>query len=81
MNSSLSHAELVGDWVGLRPARTCGIRLSREDVVLHSGRKLRVVHNYGHGGSGLTLFRGCALDVLHLVAQCLGEVGSVKAKL
>lgn len=31
-----------------------------------------VVHNYGHGGAGITLSWGCALDTLELVKQALG---------
>ena len=43
--------------VGLRPYRL-EVRLEREG---------RVIHNYGHGGAGYTLSRGCAEDVARLV--------------
>lgn len=32
-----------------------------------TGRSIKVIHNYGHGGSGVTLFWGCALDVLKML--------------
>jgi D-amino-acid oxidase len=44
--------------VGLRPVRP-SVRLETE--TLDGGRRL--VHNYGHGGAGVTLSWGCALDV------------------
>jgi D-amino-acid oxidase len=44
--------------VGLRPYRAA-VRLERDG---------RIVHNYGHGGAGFTLCRGCAEDVAALVA-------------
>ncbi len=47
--------------VGLRPFRA-HIRLERDD------RHARVIHNYGHGGAGFTLCRGCAESVADLVA-------------
>jgi D-amino-acid oxidase len=31
------------------------------------------VHNYGHGGSGVTLSWGCAEDTLALVRQAVEE--------
>ncbi|GAA4970271.1 hypothetical protein GCM10023334_094190 [Nonomuraea thailandensis] len=49
---------------GLRPYRTKSYRLDREEL----GDKL-VVHNYGHGGGGITLSWGCAAKVRDLVLR------------
>jgi D-amino-acid oxidase len=46
--------------VGLRPFRQGGVRLERQPGT-------RVVHNYGHGGSGITLSWGCASEVVALI--------------
>lgn len=35
----------------------------------------RTVHNYGHGGSGVTYSWGCALDVADLVSQIMSGAG------
>jgi D-amino-acid oxidase len=59
----LSGAEIIAHRVGLRPLRPT-VRLAAED--LPGGR--RVVHNYGHGGAGVTLSWGCALDVAAVLA-------------
>ena len=48
--------------VGLRPFRRSGVCLCVHQ--LRDGR--RVIHNYGHGGSGFTLSWGCAHAVLAL---------------
>jgi D-amino-acid oxidase len=51
---------VLAERVGLRPFRTSGIRLERDQ--LRDGRT--VIHNYGHGGAGFTLSWGCAREVL-----------------
>jgi glycine/D-amino acid oxidase-like deaminating enzyme len=49
-------ASRVMRWVaGLRPYRASGFRVAREPL----GEKA-LVHNYGHGGSGITFSWGCA---------------------
>ena len=53
----LRGAEVTGHLVGLRPARRGGVRLERDDLTLPG---VRLVHNYGHGGAGVTLSWGCA---------------------
>jgi D-amino-acid oxidase len=57
----LEGAEVVADRVGIRPCRSA-VRLEAESV-----DGVRVVHNYGHGGSGVTLSWGCAEEVVALV--------------
>ncbi len=46
----------LGVKAGLRPFREGGVRLEADRT--SSGR--RVIHNYGHGGSGFTVSWGCA---------------------
>jgi D-amino-acid oxidase len=53
--------------VGLRPARP-RVRLEAETVA--DGRGL--VHNYGHGGAGISLSWGCAQDAAKLAIAALG---------
>jgi len=57
----LRQARVLGVAVGLRPGRP-EVRLEAEEP--RPGRRL--VHNYGHGGAGVTLSWGCANEVLEL---------------
>ncbi|CAJ0602658.1 unnamed protein product [Cylicocyclus nassatus] len=61
---ALETCEVISHHVGLRPGRR-NVRLELEQ------RQVPVVHNYGHGGSGVTLFWGCALDVAKIVKRVL----------
>jgi len=53
----LGNAKILGDRIGLRPARTGGARVEREGTIVHA---------YGHGGAGMTLSWGCADEVARL---------------
>ncbi len=59
--------------VGLRPGRS-SVRLELGDSLTApgAGPAVPVIHNYGHGGSGLTLAWGCAGDAVRLAKQALG---------
>lgn len=60
----LRDARVLEHRVGLRPGRP-QVRLEAEPL----GPATRVIHNYGHGGSGLTLAWGCAAEVVRLAAS------------
>src|SRR5262245_53507984 len=49
---------------GRRPYRIGSYRLEREDA----GSKM-IVHNYGHGGAGITMALGCAHEVRDIIAD------------
>ncbi|MGW5462733.1 NAD(P)/FAD-dependent oxidoreductase [Streptomyces sp. NPDC003996] len=57
----LAQARVLDHRVGLRPARQA-VRLDRQP--LPDGRTL--VHNYGHGGAGITVAWGCAREAAGL---------------
>ena len=63
----LSGARVLADRVGLRPGRP-EVRLDLVD--LPDGTWC--VHDYGHGGAGVTLSWGCADDVVRLVLGAAG---------
>lgn len=59
----LAGARVLAHRVGLRPARPA-VRLEAEVL----GDRV-VIHNYGHGGSGVTVAWGCAEEVVRLATQ------------
>ena len=62
LEERLSDVQVLEHKVGLRPGRPT-IRLELE---LHTGDGL-CIHNYGHGGAGVTLSWGCAEEALELI--------------
>ncbi|UNO43077.1 FAD-dependent oxidoreductase [Streptomyces sp. MST-110588] len=67
IHPKLAHARVLEHRVGLRPARSA-VRLEAER--LPNGALC--VHNYGHGGAGVTVSWGCAEEV----ARILRETGA-----
>ena len=59
---------------GLRPAREENIRVEREQ---RGHGQSRIVHSYGHGGSGWTLSFGCAEEVAVLVDGIMKDDRSI----
>jgi D-amino-acid oxidase len=60
--------DVVRHGVGLRPGREGGVRLEREVV-----GGVRVVHNYGHAGTGYQSSYVCAEVVVKLVEEVLRD--------
>jgi len=61
---ALAGAPVLDSVVGLRPGRP-EVRVELDDTLL----PVPVVHDYGHGGAGITIGWGCAQDVTALVAS------------
>lgn len=60
--------------VGLRPGRA-KVRLERENYMTNN-KSLEIIHNYGHGGCGVTLCVGCAADAVELVEAAINKYKS-----
>jgi D-amino-acid oxidase len=67
--------------IGVRPHRKGGVRLELEPAPFStaSGKKW-IIHNYGHGGGGITLSWGCASVVTDLVRRAIGQPGGEPAR-
>jgi D-amino-acid oxidase len=63
----LAGARVLAHRVGLRPVRPA-VRLEAEPG-LAAGDGPLIVHNYGHGGAGITLSWGCARETGQLLAR------------
>ena len=61
----LEQARALGLAIGEVKRVRAGLRPFRPEVRIE--RVGRIIHNYGHGGAGYTLSRGCALAVAALV--------------
>ncbi len=64
----LRAAKVLKHRVGLRPVRPT-VRLEAEQA-----DGVTIVHNYGHGGAGVTLSWGCAHDAAELALAALSEL-------
>lgn len=66
---SLRGAVIKKELVGLRPHRD-PVRIEKEIIDVGTS-KMNVVHNYGHGGYGVTVAPGTAMYATHLVKEVL----------
>ncbi|KAG0444921.1 hypothetical protein HPB47_013222 [Ixodes persulcatus] len=81
LEESWNHANIIGDFVGLRPGRD-PLRIERENRIVQDGTKtFPIIHNYGHGGSGVTLAWGCAGEAVRLLEDVIRDNISVKKTL
>lgn len=60
--------------VGLRPGRS-NVRIELESYVADN-KTVNIVHNYGHGGCGVTLCMGCATEAIELVDTATNQCKS-----
>jgi D-amino-acid oxidase len=66
----LTQVRVISERVGLRPARHGGPRVEADANGLAGG--VRLIHNYGHAGAGVTLSWGCADEVARLLGFAQG---------
>ena len=64
--AALTSDDIIGITCGLRPVRST-VRLEAE----RPAPQRLLIHNYGHGGAGITLSWGCAIDVVALLTSIL----------
>ncbi|XP_077862779.1 D-aspartate oxidase-like [Saccoglossus kowalevskii] len=76
---SLRRSKPILKLAGSRPGRPT-VRLEKQRMV-HGRNEIKIVHNYGHGGAGITLHWGCAQHATELVQEYLQEKNTVFSKL
>lgn len=69
---SLATAPVVREAVGLRPYRS-SVRVESELLTDANGLPLKVIHNYGHGGYGVTTSPGTAAYAVQLLHELLSQ--------
>ena len=69
----LSDARVVRAVACIRPCRRGGVRVEPGDELDTPGRRRLLVHNYGHGGCGITLGPGTAPVAADLIRDGSGE--------
>ncbi|CAH1108643.1 unnamed protein product [Psylliodes chrysocephalus] len=65
---SLKGAREIRTLVGLRPYRK-SVRVEKETKICMCGKKVKIVHHYGHGGYGVTAAPGTSLHAVRLVKE------------
>uniref|UniRef100_A0A0K0CTS1 DAO domain-containing protein n=1 Tax=Angiostrongylus cantonensis TaxID=6313 RepID=A0A0K0CTS1_ANGCA len=66
LQPSFKNVKIVDHFVGIRPGRSI-VRVEAELRTTENGTTYKVVHNYGHGGTGFSIGWGTALHASALV--------------
>ncbi len=66
----VKNCKVEWEWVGLRPHRE-PTRVELETLIANGRADVIVVHNYGHGGNGISLAPGTVLHALELLEDKL----------
>lgn len=64
---------IIRHGVGLRPMRNGGIRVESGYTESESGKRIPVIHNYGHGGYGYQTSWGCVKVLERLTTDALSS--------
>ncbi|XP_046652866.1 D-aspartate oxidase-like [Daphnia pulicaria] len=72
---NLKSAEVIREVAGLRPHRT-PVRVEKDVFITSSGKRLDIVHHYGHGGYGVTTAPGTAKYAVQLAEEVLSGIRS-----
>lgn len=72
MLPSLKKAKILEEAVGLRPHRSV-VRVEPELRQTPGGKQMKIVHNYGHGGYGVTTAPGTAFHAVKVVRDVLSS--------
>ncbi|RXG61606.1 D-aspartate oxidase [Armadillidium vulgare] len=72
VENSLKDAKILREWVGFRPYRPY-VRVEKEIMKFPNGKSIKIVHNYGHGGYGVTSAPGTSLHAVTLGLEFIGN--------
>ncbi|KAI4466546.1 d-amino acid oxidase [Holotrichia oblita] len=76
---ALKGAKIIKHQVGLRPGRDF-VKLELENRNV-DGKIIHIIHNYGHGGCGVTLCYGCGGEVAELARVVLRNIRKVNCEI
>lgn len=65
---NLKEGQVIREWAGLRPYRPGGVR-SEMEIIKNGSHQLKIIHNYGHGGYGVTFAPGSVKNSVSLMSE------------
>lgn len=74
-NLTYSSANIIDTLAAVRPHRLGGVRLELLPAIGTGADRRFLIHNYGHGGGGITLSFGCASVVADRIEDVIKQLG------